>query len=1079
MKSTALLLPALILILLTTSTKSTQLEEVAIMLGRAGQAATAAISRKDTEAASSPDSHTHAEGFDAMLRVIHLVDEYHAHQRMYASLVAYAGMMDAAGGGPSGSDSPSHDSKWLRDGHVVLCGLFAHTQSTESSPTLNSFVDDVYGCSRSPMGMGIEGTAWSALRTQLGGLVAKVRQEVEEMEARLSSTVPQTLLAHPWTMTALYPWLRPSELFAAGVMANARGDYDLVTFFMEAHEAKVSQQIHSALAPLSHHPDATPPGLSTLLQNSPGNARLVSAPIGFFVREQYNYLQFAYAQRGQIKAAIAAADAYLVFDPAFAPILENVKILKDMYAQDPNVVGDVIPDRVDPLLSYILNARNGGGEEEEGMMSTKAASQLRDCQSSLKDSNSEVLNLELELRKASRLADGLYVRVDEMARVQAGCSSPSPDAECPPFSEPLPGLERDASSLSYHEFYTNFSLRHTPVLIKGGADVMTTTEWDLDHLDAVCGDKMVTPGRYAEDGAGWAALSFDSEIPLSQYIGQLRNGSLVEGYTPPGYPYVFDWPLPEHCPEIMREFVVPKYFANDFLQRIPRAYHVPYQDSWPSLFVGPAGSGSGLHIDSFGSSFWMGLVSGKKKWIVYPPDTSLEELYHNVTKNTYMVRPLFHLESEKYPLLREAHEKAKVFIQEAGDLVFIPGGTPHQVINLEDVIGASMNFVDGGNLELSRATSFAMKDKVHEGLAHALGDPGLETRVPSDARDLPFDLFKEFPLPTHLAGSPYDLDLNGDYDPTLALPQGEMAARVREYGRRVEVIESLLDPGAEVDAALAFAEWRETHIVKGTSAREGYGWLSRHEPETMTLLHVIMHRYAAALGLDPSEWSGAEWWIQTRSGLDPLHFHCDCAEGRKNGEANVHPLLSTVLYLTDSGGPTLVMDAELSHDADDDPLTFVPPSPQDGVLSYPARGRAIVFDGSLLHGVIEDKAEGSKETRVTLLMNFWRVRPTSCASVNWDDLYRNDKEAPTFLQPSAMDPFANTPPTPIVTERPSLPLVSLSSPDDYWISEASLTMFSADVWKLIQIRVPLHRDALTIRVHSEPGLFSEVVNNDG
>eukprot|EP01043_Picozoa_sp_COSAG02_P114807 COSAG02_NODE_51130_length_316_cov_0.705069_1_plen_78_part_01 len=36
-----------------------------------------------------------------------------------------------------------------------------------------------------------------------------------------------------------------------------------------------------------------------------------------------------------------------------------------------------------------------------------------------------------------------------------------------------------------------------------------------------------------------------------------------------------------------------------------------YRDSWPSLFIGPPGTASALHIDSNATHFWMALFSGQ------------------------------------------------------------------------------------------------------------------------------------------------------------------------------------------------------------------------------------------------------------------------------------------------------------------------------------------------------------------------------------------------------------------------------------------------------------------------------------
>ena len=78
--------------------------------------------------------------------------------------------------------------------------------------------------------------------------------------------------------------------------------------------------------------------------------------------------------------------------------------------------------------------------------------------------------------------------------------------------------------------------------------------------------------------------------------------------------YLFDWSLPLNCPELMQELAIPEYVADDFLQRTPAGSL--YQDSWPSLFIAPAGLTSELHVDAFGSNFWMALFEGRKRWVL-------------------------------------------------------------------------------------------------------------------------------------------------------------------------------------------------------------------------------------------------------------------------------------------------------------------------------------------------------------------------------------------------------------------------------------------------------------------------------
>ena len=79
--------------------------------------------------------------------------------------------------------------------------------------------------------------------------------------------------------------------------------------------------------------------------------------------------------------------------------------------------------------------------------------------------------------------------------------------------------------------------------------------------------------------------------------------------------YLFDWSLPLNCPELMKGLRIPEYFTDNILQRTPES--TLYRDSWPSLFIAPAGITSELHVDAFGSNFWMALFEGRKRCCIW------------------------------------------------------------------------------------------------------------------------------------------------------------------------------------------------------------------------------------------------------------------------------------------------------------------------------------------------------------------------------------------------------------------------------------------------------------------------------
>jgi hypothetical protein len=94
-----------------------------------------------------------------------------------------------------------------------------------------------------------------------------------------------------------------------------------------------------------------------------------------------------------------------------------------------------------------------------------------------------------------------------------------------------------------------------------------------------------------------------------------------------------------------------------------------------------------------------------------------------------------------------------------------------------------------------------------------------------------------------------------------------------------------------------------------------------------------------------------------------------------------HPLVSSVLYLTDEGGPTAVFDQTLesagSTHAGEEAVASVPvPAAAAQVaVCAPARNRLLLFDGRLLHAVLHRPGGRAAGLRRTLLINWWAKQP--------------------------------------------------------------------------------------------------------
>ena len=138
--------------------------------------------------------------------------------------------------------------------------------------------------------------------------------------------------------------------------------------------------------------------------------------------------------------------------------------------------------------------------------------------------------------------------------------------------------------------------------------------------------------------------------------------------------------------------------------------------------------------------------------------------------------------------------------------------------------------------------------------------------------------------------------------------------------------------------------------------------------------------------------AGVEWWLQEQDGKDRAkELHTDAMTWSDGGTLRTaHPALSTVLYLSASGGPTAVFAQRRAG-----PGELEPPEPTEVTLAFPRPGDLLVFDGALLHCVLEATsgciAPTEAQSRRTLLLNWW-------APHDWQRL-RQQSPAPPLPPP--------------------------------------------------------------------------------
>lgn len=125
----------------------------------------------------------------------------------------------------------------------------------------------------------------------------------------------------------------------------------------------------------------------------------------------------------------------------------------------------------------------------------------------------------------------------------------------------------------------------------------------------------------------------------------------------------------------------------------------PHRPDHRWLIIGPARSGSTFHADPNGTSAWNAVIRGSKYWILFPPTTDEMPGLHISADASEITAPLsiaeyllnFHAAARRHPGCIEA-------ICAEGEVLHVPSGWYHMVLNLEDGIALTQNFVPMAHL---------------------------------------------------------------------------------------------------------------------------------------------------------------------------------------------------------------------------------------------------------------------------------------------------------------------------------------------------------------------------------------------
>ncbi|EME26338.1 uncharacterized protein Gasu_60130 [Galdieria sulphuraria] len=233
--------------------------------------------------------------------------------------------------------------------------------------------------------------------------------------------------------------------------------------------------------------------------------------------------------------------------------------------------------------------------------------------------------------------------------------------------------------LDVDTFIQQFEKQNMPLVIQGVVTQWPAYhKWNRSYFIQHCNDFAWTVGP--------------TQMTMQEYIHYMETNVDINPL------YLFEKRF-QQLP-LALDYQVPKYFKNrDWFSLVEKYYNKRPDHSW--LIYGPPRSGSRFHIDPNQTCAWNAVIKGSKKWVLFPPPSQApsppgvfpNEDYSEVTSPASLI--------EWFTNFYEEAKKRKDIIEcvvKSGELLFIPRGWWHIVLNLEESIAITENYVSESNI---------------------------------------------------------------------------------------------------------------------------------------------------------------------------------------------------------------------------------------------------------------------------------------------------------------------------------------------------------------------------------------------
>jgi histone arginine demethylase JMJD6 len=240
-----------------------------------------------------------------------------------------------------------------------------------------------------------------------------------------------------------------------------------------------------------------------------------------------------------------------------------------------------------------------------------------------------------------------------------------------------------AKEVTFEQFRERFEKPRLPCIITDAMDGWrATASWTYDHFLERFRDHKFKVGS---DDDGYAVRLKFSHI--HHYVNDpehMRDDSPL---------YIFDGSFgdKEGSKPLLRDYAVPEYFREDLFGIVGEKRRPPYR--W--VVIGPPRSGSSVHVDPLATSAWNALISGRKRWCLFPPSPTLKKP-HLKPKGIGLDGESVTWFKKMYPRTRSSdwpHHRPLDAVQNPGEIMYVPDGWWHAVLNLEHTVAVTQNVV--------------------------------------------------------------------------------------------------------------------------------------------------------------------------------------------------------------------------------------------------------------------------------------------------------------------------------------------------------------------------------------------------